>query len=69
MKKSDSVVLVVALTLVLGFTTLASANTGALADFNAQYLVIHSVAVVYLPHKPTGRNPYGTALVNAGGRE
>ncbi len=37
MKKNSVVVLAVVLTHVLGFAVIASANTGALADFNAQY--------------------------------
>ncbi len=68
MKKSGSVVLFVALPLVLGFATIAAANTGALADFNAQYpantfknscLICHSSVPAV--------NPYGRDLAAAGG--
>jgi hypothetical protein len=66
MKKDIFAVLVVALPLVLGFAVIASANNGALADFDAQYPsfggscnVCHTTG--------SARNPYGIALANNGG--
>jgi hypothetical protein len=67
MKKNILAVSVIALTLVLGFAVIASANNGALADFNAQYpgnsyggscSICHTSA-------PT-TNPYGTDLADFG---
>jgi hypothetical protein len=67
MKKNFLVVLVVGLTLSLGFVVIASANNGALADFNAQYPGNSFGSSCNICHtSPPTTNPYGTDLVNAG---
>jgi hypothetical protein len=68
MKKDILTVSVVALTLVLGFTVIALADSGALADFNAQYPKNKYANNCNICHKgsPPARNPYGTDLVKAG---
>jgi len=67
MKKNFLVVLVVALTLSLGFVVIATANDGALADFNAQYPGNSFGSSCSICHtSPPTTNPYGTDLVNAG---
>ncbi len=67
MKKNILAVLVVGLTLVLGFAAIASANSGALADFNAQYPGNSYGSSCSICHtSPPTTNPYGTDLVNAG---
>ena len=68
MKKKILVVLVAALTLILGFAVIASANTGALNDFNAQYpgnSFGNSCSICHGTLPAT--DPYGTALADAGG--
>jgi len=65
MKRNIFAVLVVALTLVLGFAVIASADTGALADFNAQYPSFGGSCNVCHTTVPN-MNPYGTDLVEAG---
>jgi hypothetical protein len=66
--KNGLAVSVVVLTLVLGLAVIASANTGALADFNAQYPGNSFGSSCMICHTtPPTRNPYGTALANAGG--
>jgi hypothetical protein len=67
MKRNVSGVLVVALTLVLGYMGIASADTGALADFNARYpgnAYGNSCTICHLSIPNT--NPYGTDLNEAG---
>ena len=68
MKRNIFAVLVVALTLVLVFAVIASANNGALADFDAQYPLNSFGGSCNICHTtvPT-RNPYGRALANNGG--
>jgi len=67
MKKNIFAVLVVALTLVLGFAVIASANDGALADFNAQYPGNSYGNNCSICHtSPPTTNPYGTDLVIEG---
>lgn len=68
MKKNISVVLVVALTLVLGFAFIASANDGALADFDTQYPnnTFNGSCNICHTNVPA-TNSYGTALSNNGG--
>jgi len=67
-KSNIFVVLVVALSFVLGFAVIASANNGALADFDAQYPSNSLGGSCNICHTtvPT-RNPYGIALANNGG--
>ena len=65
MKKNILALLVVTLTLVLGFGVIASANNGALLDFNAQYPSFGgSCNVCHTGGSTT--NPYGTDLADAG---
>jgi len=67
MKKNIFAVWVVALTLVLGFTGIASADNGALADFNAQYPGNSYGNSCSICHKsPPATNPYGRDLVKEG---
>ena len=68
MKRNIFAVLVVALTFVLGFAGIALADTGALADFDAQYPSNSFGGSCNICHTtvPT-RNPYGKALANNGG--
>ena len=68
MKKNILAVWVVGLTLVLGFAVIASADNGALADFNAQYpgnSYGNSCSICHT--SPPTKNPYGTDLNQAGG--
>ena len=66
MEKNILAVLVVALTLVLGFAAIASANSGALLDFNARYSSFGgSCNVCHTTGSTT--NPYGTSLADNGG--
>ena len=67
MKMNIFSVLVVALTLPLGFAGIALADTGALADFNAQYPLNSFGGSCNICHTtvPT-KNPYGTDLNEAG---
>jgi hypothetical protein len=68
MKKNIFAVSVVALPLVLGFAVMASADNGALADFNAQYpgnSYGNSCRICHTTSLPT-KNPYGTDLNEAG---
>ena len=65
MKKNILALLVVTLPLVLGFGVIASANNGALLDFNAQYPSFGgSCNVCHTGGSTT--NPYGTDLADAG---
>jgi hypothetical protein len=68
MKKDILIVLVVTLTLALGFAGIASANNGALADFEVQYPSNTFGGSCNICHTtvPT-TNPYGTDLANNGG--
>jgi hypothetical protein len=66
-KRNIFAVLVVALTLVLGFATIASADVGALQDFNAQYPGNSFGNSCNICHKSIPKtNAYGKALFNAG---
>jgi len=66
MKRNRFGVLAVVLTLVLGFAVIASADNGALSDFNAQYPSFGGSCNVCHTTGST-RNPYGRALANNGG--
>jgi hypothetical protein len=68
MEKNVLVVLMVVLASVLGFAVVASANTGALDDFNAQYpsnTFNNSCKICHT--SGADLNPYGAALADAGG--
>jgi hypothetical protein len=65
MKKNILGVLVVALILVLGFAVIASADSGALGDFNRQYPSFGGSCNVCHKSVPS-TNPYGTDLVKKG---
>jgi hypothetical protein len=67
-KRNCACLSVVALTLVLGFAVIVSADTGARNDFNAQYPGNHFGGSCTICHTNVpATNPYGAALKNAGG--
>ena len=68
MEKKILGVLVVSLALVVGFAGIASANNGALTDFNAEYpgnSYSNSCRICHTA-SPPNTNPYGTDLVGEG---
>jgi hypothetical protein len=68
MKRNILAVWVVGLTLVLGFAVIASADNGALADFNAQYPSNSFGGSCTICHSTVpNTNSYGTALADNGG--
>jgi len=68
MKRNIACLSIVALTLVLGFTLIASADNGARNDFNAQYPGNHFGGSCNICHSSVpATNPYGAALRAAGG--